>query len=63
VCEDEISPWVSGEIKAAVASSKPALVLLASGASNAGLPSDVRTLAVDVNRLDPMAIAESLRSG
>jgi hypothetical protein len=63
VCEDEISPWVSGEIKAAVASSKPALVLLASGASSAGLPSDVRTLAVDVNRLDPTAIAESLRPG
>jgi TIR domain len=62
VGEDEISPWVSAEIKAAVASSKPALVLLANGASSAGLPGDVRTLEIDVNRLDSMAIAESLRS-
>jgi hypothetical protein len=62
VCEDEISPWVSAEIQAAVASAKPALVLVAVGVSTAGLPSDVRKLQVDVNRLDPMAIAELLRS-
>jgi len=63
VGEDVISPWVSSEIKAAVASSKPALVLFAAGASSAGLPSNVRTLAIDADRPDTMAIAELLRSG
>jgi len=60
--EEEISPWVGAEIEAAVASSKPAWLLIAEGASTGGLPSNVRTLTVDVDRLDPAAIAESLRS-
>jgi TIR domain/YEATS family len=61
--EDEISPWVSAELKAAAASSKPALVLLATDSSGVKLPGDVRTLAIDANRPDVMAIAELLRSG
>ena len=61
VGEEEISPWVSGEIKTAVASSKPALVLLPTGTSRVKLPSNVRTLKVDVDRIDPMAIVAELR--
>jgi hypothetical protein len=62
VGEDEISPWVSAEIKTALASSKPSLVLLTAGASSIGLPSEVRTLAIDANHFDPMKIADLLRS-
>jgi hypothetical protein len=40
VAEDDISPWVSTEIQAAVALGKPALVLVAAGVSTAGLPSE-----------------------
>jgi hypothetical protein len=63
VSEDEISPWVSAELKAAEASSKPALVLLAADASGIKLPGDVRTLTIDANRPDVTAIAELLRAG
>jgi TIR domain/YEATS family len=52
VCEDEISPWVSSEIKAALAASKPTLVLLGPSASNVKLPSDVKTLTFDVNQFE-----------
>jgi hypothetical protein len=62
LCEDEISPWVSDEIKTAVTSSKPTFVLLPAGASSVELPKGVQTLTVDVDRLDPTAIAEFLRS-
>jgi hypothetical protein len=62
VGEDEISPWVSAEIKAAVASEKPAFALLAPGSFSAGIPKGARTLEVDVNRLDPSSIAELIRS-
>ena len=61
--EDDISPFVSAELKAAAASSKPVLVLLAAGASSVGLPDDIRTLAIDANRPDVTAIAALLRSG
>ncbi len=62
VSEDDISPWVSEEIQAAVALGKPALVLAAAGVSTAGLPSDVRPLQVDMNQLDPTTIADLLHS-
>ncbi|NZD66260.1 TIR domain-containing protein [Rhizobium sp. WYCCWR 11290] len=62
VSEDDISPWVSTEIQAAVSLGKPALVLAPAGVSTAGLPSDVRPLQVDLNRLDPLKIAELLYS-
>ena len=62
VGEDEISPWVSAEIEAAAAAGKPAFVLLAPGTSGAGIPSDVRTLQVDVSRFDPSQISDLLRS-
>ena len=61
VGDDEISPVVSGEINAAVASSKPALVLLPTGTSRVKLPSNVRRLEVDVDRIDPMAVVAELR--
>ena len=59
---EEISPWVSFEIKAAVASSKPTLVLVPSGASISGLPPDIQTHTVDLKRIDPAEIANLLRS-
>ncbi|MGO7658253.1 pYEATS domain-containing protein [Rhizobium ruizarguesonis] len=62
VSEDDISPWVSTEIQAAVSLGKPTLVLAPAGVSTAGLPSDVRPLQVDINRLDPLKIAELLYS-
>jgi hypothetical protein len=58
----EISPWVSTEIQAAVASAKPAIVFTASGASITGLPSEIETRQVDVNSLDLGAIAAEFRS-
>jgi hypothetical protein len=63
VGDDEISPWVDAEIKAALASSKPALVLLTSGASAPGLPDNVHVVSVDPNHLDPKTIYELIRSG
>jgi len=62
VCEGEISPWVRAEIQAAAASAKPTLVLVAEDASTAGLPKEVQTRQIDVNRLDPKAIAAELGS-
>jgi hypothetical protein len=62
VGEDEISPWVSAELEAAVAADKPAFVLLPPQASTAGIPSAVRTVQADVNRLDSRQIVELLRS-
>jgi hypothetical protein len=62
VVEDEISPWVSAEIEAAAASEKPAFVLQAPGTSSAGIPSNARTLQVDVSHFDPSRIADLLRS-
>lgn len=59
--EDGISPLVSADVNAAVVSSKPALVLLGTGASNVKLPSDVRTLTIDASRPDVRAIAQLLR--
>jgi hypothetical protein len=61
VCEDEVSPWVSQEIGAAVASAKNVLLLVAAGASISSLK-DIRRLEIDLKRLDPAAIAEQLRS-
>jgi hypothetical protein len=61
--DQEISPWVSAEIKAALASSKPAWVLCAESASTVGLPSEVQAIAVDLDALDTKEIAEWLRSG
>ena len=62
ICEDETSPWVSDEIKAALALSKPALALLGEGASSVGLPEIVRKLTIDVQHFNPTAIAELLHS-
>jgi hypothetical protein len=60
--EDGISPLVSADVNAAVASSKSALVLLAASASSVGLPKDVRTLPIDMKHPDVTAIAELLRA-
>jgi hypothetical protein len=57
---DEVSPWVSAEMHTAMAAAKPTLALLGSGASQAGLPGQVRMLQVDVGRLDPGSIIEML---
>lgn len=63
VGDDEISPWVSAELEAAVAADKPAFALLPPQASAVGIPSAVRTVKVDdLSRLDPSQIAELLRS-
>jgi hypothetical protein len=61
--EDDISPLVSAELKAAAASAKPVLVLFGADASDVKLPGDVRTLTIDANRPDVTAIAELLRAG
>jgi hypothetical protein len=63
VAEDEISPLVNDEIKAAIASAKPTWVLLGSSASSANVPSGARTIALDLNGLDPSVIAKTVRSG
>lgn len=63
VGEDEISPWVSWELEAAVAADKSAFVLLSPQASGAGLPSNVRTVRVDASGLDTSKLADLLRSG
>jgi len=61
-CDDEISSFVSAEIKAAVASSKPAFLLVTADASTAGLPDEVQTLTIDIDHINPTAIAQLLRS-
>jgi hypothetical protein len=62
VGEDGISPRVSDEIQTAMSSSKPTLLLVPVGASSAEIPKGVQTHTIDMNRLDPTAIAEFLRS-
>jgi hypothetical protein len=62
VSEDEISPVVSEEIHAAVTSAKAAVILAAGSLSTKELPKEVHVLQVDMNQLDPTAVAESLRS-
>jgi hypothetical protein len=62
VGEDEISPWVSSELEAAVAEGKPTFALLSPEASKVGIPSAVRTIQTDVNRLDAQQIVALLRS-
>ena len=62
VGDDEISPWVSAELEAAVAADKPAFAFLSPQASTVGIPSAVRTVQVDVSRFDLSQIAEILRS-
>lgn len=62
VGEDEVSPWVSAELEAAVAADKPAFVLLPPQASTIGIPSAVQTVQVDLSRLDSRQIVELLRS-
>jgi hypothetical protein len=57
---DEVSPWVSAEMQTAMAAAKPTVALLGSGASGIGLPDEVRTMALDVKRLDPAPIIEML---
>jgi hypothetical protein len=59
---EETSPWVGAEIKTAVASSKPAVVLVAKETLIAGLPPDVQRLEVDFKRIDLNKIAELLHS-
>jgi hypothetical protein len=62
VGDDEISPWASAELEAAVAADKPAFALLLPQASTIGMPSVVRTVQVGVSRFDPSQIAELLCS-
>jgi hypothetical protein len=62
VGDDEIGPWVSAELEAAVAADKPAFALLSTQASTVGIPKAVRTVEVDVSHFDPSQIAELLRS-
>jgi hypothetical protein len=62
VGDDEISPWVSSELEAAVAEGKPAFALLSREASAVGIPSAVHTVQADANTLDAQRIGELLRS-
>ena len=60
---EQASPWVNSEIRAAMASSKPAIILVSQETPVAGLPSDIQQVQVDFNRIDLNKIAELLRSG
>jgi hypothetical protein len=60
VDDAEVSPWVSAEMQTAMAAAKPTLALMGSGASRAGLPSEVPMLQVDVRQIDPDTILEAL---
>jgi hypothetical protein len=65
VGEGEVTPWVSEEIRAAAASAKPTLVLVAGDTPTTGLPGlpkEVQTRHIDVNSLDLKAIAAELGS-
>ena len=62
VGDDDISPFVAADIKAALASSRPTLVLLPAGSSRAELPSDVRVLPIDMTQPDLSGVVSCLRS-
>jgi hypothetical protein len=58
--DDVISPFVNADIKAAVASSKPTLVLRSPDASSVQLSDDVHALTVNINDVDPGMVASQL---
>jgi hypothetical protein len=62
VGDDDISPFVAADIKAALASSRPTLVLRPAGSSRAELPSDVRVLPIDMTQPDLSGVVSCLRS-
>jgi hypothetical protein len=62
VGDDEIGPFVSAEISAALAASKPTFVLRPASASPLQLPEEVRILITDTADPEPTVIAEILGS-
>jgi hypothetical protein len=60
--DDVISPFVYADINAALASSKPTLVLLSPDASSVTLPDGVRPLTVDIDRLDTGMVVSHLQN-
>lgn len=51
VAEEEASPWVIDELRAASAADKPSLVLLKQGSSGVGLPTNLPRLEIDAEHL------------
>jgi hypothetical protein len=62
VVDDEISPWVSDELVAALALDKPAFALLSPQASGTGIPNEVRTVRFDASGPDVSRLADLLRT-
>jgi hypothetical protein len=62
VGEDEISPFVSAEINAAIAASKPTFVLCPASGPPLRLPEEARVLITDTADPEPTVIAEILRA-
>lgn len=57
---NEISPWVMTEMEDAVEADKPALVLLAPGASRAGLPDGIEVLEMRIDDRNLDSVVESV---